>query len=108
MRFVICAVASMTKPPPPGLHHAHLAIAAGGDDATALAVAAFVIGILEQDYQTAFNAFDPAKMALSPSSAQAFGFSSIIRAWAGDSRTSVEHAAPGIYAITGRRASSRP
>jgi adenylate cyclase len=78
-----------------GLCHAHLAIATGGDDATALAVAAFVIGILEQDYQTAFNAFDRA-MALSPSSAQAFGFSSIIRAWAGDSRTSVEHAETAI------------
>jgi adenylate cyclase len=78
-----------------GLRHAHLAIATGGDDATALAVAAFVIGILEQDYQTAFNAFDRA-MALSPSSAQAFGFSSIIRAWAGDSRTSVEHAETAI------------
>jgi adenylate cyclase len=78
-----------------GLRHAHLAIATGGDDATALAVAAFVIGILKQDYQTAFNAFDRA-MALSPSSAQAFGFSSIIRAWAGDSRTSVEHAETAI------------
>jgi adenylate cyclase len=78
-----------------GLRHAHLAIATGGDDATALAVAAFVIGILEQDYQTVFNAFYRA-MALSPSSAQAFGFSSIIRAWAGDSRTSVEHAETAI------------
>jgi len=78
-----------------GLHHARLAIATGGDDATALAVAAFVIGILEQDYQTAFNAFDRA-LALSPSSAQAFGFSSCIRAWAGDSPTSVEHAETAI------------
>src|SRR5947207_15116027 len=78
-----------------GLHHARLAITTGGDDATALAVAAFVIGILERDYQTAFNAFDRA-MALSPSSAQAFGFSSIIRAWAGDSPTSVEQAETSI------------
>ena len=78
-----------------GLRHARLAIANGGDDATALAVAAFVIGILEQDYQAAFNAFDRA-MALSPSSAQAFGFSSCIRAWAGDSPTSVEHAETAI------------
>jgi adenylate cyclase len=78
-----------------GLRHAHLAIATGGDDATALAVAGFVIGILERDYQGAFNAFDRA-MALSPSSAQAFGFSSCIRAWAGDSPTSVEHAETAI------------
>jgi adenylate cyclase len=78
-----------------GLRHARLAIATGGDDATALAVSGFVVGILEQDYQTAFNAFDRA-MALSPSSAQAFGFSSCIRAWAGDSRTSIEHAETAI------------
>jgi adenylate cyclase len=41
-----------------GLRHARLAMATGGDDAAALAVAGFVIGILERDYQTAFNAFD--------------------------------------------------
>jgi adenylate cyclase len=78
-----------------GLRHARLAIATGSDDATALAVAAFVIGILERDYPTAFNAFDRAT-ALSPSSAQAFGFSSCIRAWAGDSLTSIEHAETAI------------
>jgi adenylate cyclase len=78
-----------------GLRHARLAVATGGDDATALAVAGFVIGILERDYQTAFNAFDRA-MALSPSSAQAFGFSSCIRAWAGDSTASVEQAETAI------------
>ena len=77
------------------LRHARLAIATGGDDATALAVAAFVIGILERDYQTAFIAFDRA-IALSPSSAQAFGFSASIRAWAGDSPTSVEQAETAI------------
>jgi tetratricopeptide (TPR) repeat protein len=77
------------------VRHARLAIAAGGDDATALAVAAFVIGVLERDYQTAFNAFDRA-MVLSPSSAQAFGFSSCIRAWAGDGPTSIEHAETAI------------
>ena len=74
-----------------GIHHARRAIATGGDDATALAVAAFVIGILERDYHAAFNAFDRA-LALSPSSSLAFGFSSIVRAWAGDSPTSVEQA----------------
>jgi adenylate cyclase len=78
-----------------GVHHARIAIATGGDDATALAVAAFVIGILERDYQTAFNAFDQS-MALSPSSALAYGFSSIVRAWHGDSPTSVEQAETAI------------
>src|SRR5882762_65092 len=46
------------------LRHARIAIAAGGDDATALGVAAFVVGILERDYDTAFSAFGRA-LALS-------------------------------------------
>ena len=63
----------------------------GGDDATALAVAAFIVGIFERDYETAFNAFDRS-LALSPSSALAFGLSSLIRAWSGDSTIAIEHA----------------
>src|SRR6185312_10296591 len=35
-------------------------------------------------------------LLLSPSSALAFGFSSIMRAWRGDDRTAVEHAETGI------------
>jgi adenylate cyclase len=73
------------------LRHARIALATGGDDATALALAAFIIGIFERDYETAFNAFDKA-FALSPSSAHAFGWSSIIRAWNGDSATAIDHA----------------
>ena len=34
------------------LRHARIAIATGGGDATALAVAAFIIGIFERDYET--------------------------------------------------------
>jgi adenylate cyclase len=73
------------------LHHARIALATGGDDATALALGAFIVGIFERDYETAFNAFDKA-FALNPSSALAFGLSSLIRAWSGDSATAVEHA----------------
>jgi adenylate cyclase len=73
------------------LHHARIAIAAGGSDDTALALAAFIVGIFERDYETAFNAFDRS-LALNPSSALAFGLSSLIRAWNGDSTTAVEHA----------------
>jgi adenylate cyclase len=73
------------------LRHARIAIATGGDDATALAAGAFVIGILECDYGTALNAFDRA-LALSPSSAFALSFSAIVRAWAGDCATAVEQA----------------
>jgi tetratricopeptide (TPR) repeat protein len=76
-------------------HHAHAAIETGGDDAMALALGGFVIGVLERDYKTALEALDRS-LALSPSSALAFGFSSIIRAWIGDDVTSVDHAATGI------------
>ena len=63
--------------------HAHAAIEAGSDDAMALAMGGFVVGVLERNYETALEALDRS-LALSPSSALAFGFSSIIRAWMGD------------------------
>ena len=72
-----------------GLHHARIAIAAGGDDATALATAAFVIAVMEYDYETATDAFERS-FALS-TSALALGFSAIVHAWKGDGATAVEH-----------------
>jgi TolB-like protein len=75
--------------------HAHAAIEAAGDDATALAMGGFVVGAMERDYGTALDALDRS-LALSPSSALAFGFSSIIRAWLGDDTTAIQHARMGI------------
>jgi TolB-like protein len=75
--------------------HARAAITAGSDDAMALAMGGFVIAAMERDYPTALDALDCA-LALSPSSALAFGFSSIVRAWMGDSVTAIEHAKIGI------------
>ena len=76
-------------------HHAHAAIEAGGDDAMALAMGGFVLGAMERNYETALEAIDRS-LALSPSFALAFGFSSIIRAWLGDDVTSIEHGRMGI------------
>ena len=74
------------------LLHARAAIEAGSDDAMALAMGGFVVGILERgEYETGLEAIDRS-MALSPSSALAFGFSSIIRAWMGEESTAIEHA----------------
>src|SRR5882762_10161458 len=73
------------------LRHARQAIAAGGDDATALATAGFVIAVVGRDYETALTAFDRS-FALSSSSALALGFSSIVRAWKGDDAIAVEQA----------------
>lgn len=75
--------------------HAHLAIQTGADDAMALAMGGFVVGVVERDYETALEALDRS-LALSPSSALAFGFSSIVRAWLGDDATAIEHAKIGI------------
>jgi serine/threonine protein kinase/tetratricopeptide (TPR) repeat protein len=77
------------------LVHANAAIETGSDDAMALAMGGFVVGILERDYETALEAIDRS-LALSPSSALAFGFSSIIRAYMGDHSTAIEHARMGI------------
>jgi len=62
----------------------------------ALAMGGFVVGILERtDYETALEAIDRS-MLLSPSSALAFGFSSIIRAWMDEAATAIAHARIGI------------
>jgi adenylate cyclase len=74
------------------LRHARLAIAASGDNATALAIAGLVIGFLEpREYEIAVSAFDRA-LALSNSSALALGFSAITRAWRGESTIAIEQA----------------
>ena len=49
----------------------------------------------QRDHQTALYALD-GSLALSPSSALAFGFSPVIRAWIGDDATAIEHAKLGI------------
>jgi adenylate cyclase len=74
------------------LRHARLAIAAGGDDAAALAIAGLVIGFLDpRDYEGALDAFDRS-FALSNSSALALGLSALTRAWHGESAIAIEQA----------------
>ncbi len=75
--------------------HARAAIETGGDDAVALALGGFVVAVIERDYDTALEALDRS-LALSPSSALAFGFSSVVRAWMGDYATAIEHAKMGV------------
>ena len=77
------------------LRHAHAAIETGGDDAMALAMGGFVVGALARNYDMALDALDRS-LALSPSSALAFGFSSIVRAWIGEDATAIQHARMGI------------
>ncbi len=57
--------------------YAHATLIHGRDDATALTVAGFCIGLVEHDRATAFRAFDMA-LALSPSSAFTYMFDSTL------------------------------
>lgn len=77
------------------LRHARTALALGEDDAAALATAAFVVAVVDSDYETAVGAFDRS-FALSSSSALALGFSSIVRAWIGDDAMAIEQARRAI------------
>jgi tetratricopeptide (TPR) repeat protein len=73
------------------IRHAHAAVAGGGDDATTLAVAAFVIALDEHDSATALNLFDRA-LALSDSNIFALGHSAVTLAWMGKTELAIDRA----------------
>ena len=74
-----------------GIRHARAAIAGGGDDATALAVAGMVMGHLGRDYETALSAIARA-LAVNPSCATAHFFGAQINAFCGDPAAATAHA----------------
>jgi TolB-like protein len=78
-----------------GIRHAHAAIAHGRDDATALAVGAFVTAVLGHDRVTAFTALKRA-IALEPFSAVALGFGSAVASWADEAERVIEWAERAI------------
>jgi len=71
------------------ISHAHAAIIHGRDDAMALTLGGFNIGLVEHDRAAAREAFEAA-VALSPSSALTYSMGSIVRAWAGEAERAVE------------------
>ena len=73
------------------IQHAHAAITSGGDDATTLAIAAFVISLDEHDNVAALHLFDRA-LALSESNTFALGCSSVTLAWMGRTDLAIERA----------------
>jgi TolB-like protein len=73
------------------IRHAHAAIAHGRDDATALALAAFSVAMLEHDRRAAREAFERS-LALSPSSALALFLGCIALAYGGEAELSIEWA----------------
>jgi adenylate cyclase len=73
------------------IRHARAATTHGGDDATALAIAGFVIALDEHDGATALNLFDRA-LALSNSNVFALRCSAVTLAWMGRAEQAIERA----------------
>jgi TolB-like protein len=73
------------------IRHARSAVAHSRDDATALSLGAFVIGIVEHDRVVAVDLLEHA-LALSPSSAFALSMGSIVYAHAGKAKRAIEWA----------------
>jgi TolB-like protein len=73
------------------IRHARAAVDYGRDDATALALGAFGISMVEHDRVTAFEAFDQA-LALSASSSFTFFFGSVAMAYAGEADRAIDWA----------------
>ncbi len=71
--------------------HARAAVAAGGDDALALALGAFVLWFDAHDVAAAFDLFDRA-LILSPSNVVALSTSAVALAWSGRPDTATERA----------------
>jgi len=77
------------------VRHAQAALAYGQDDALALTLAGFSIGMEGHDRAAAFAAFE-ASLAVSPSSALSFMQGSVIHALAGDAERAIEWSEKGL------------
>jgi Predicted integral membrane protein len=77
------------------VRHAQVAIAHGQDDALALGLAGFVIGMDGHDRAAAFAAFEAA-LAVSPSTALAYILGSVILAFAGEAERAIEWGERGL------------
>ncbi len=77
------------------IHHAQAAIANGQDDALALTLAGFSMGMDAHDRDAAFAAFEAA-LALSPSSALTYYCGSAILGWGGEVERAIEWAERAI------------
>ncbi len=73
------------------IHHAHAAIAGGGDDAIALGIAGFIIAMDERDSAAALELFERA-LTLSNSNALSLSCSALALAWLGHTTRAIERA----------------
>ncbi|MET4328332.1 TolB-like protein/Flp pilus assembly protein TadD [Bradyrhizobium sp. i1.15.2] len=77
------------------IRHARSAILHGRDDASALALAGFSIGMDAHDRDAAFTAFEAA-LAVSPSSALAYILGSVVLGWSGEAERAIEWSERGM------------
>ena len=77
------------------IRHAQAAIAHGQDDALALTLAGFSIGMDGHEHAAAFAAFDAA-LAVSPSSALTYILGSVIYGWTGKAERAIEWGEHGL------------
>jgi tetratricopeptide (TPR) repeat protein len=77
------------------IRHAQAAIAQGQDDALALTLAGFSIGMDGHEHAAAFAAFDAA-LAVSPSSALTYVLGSVIYGWTGEAERAIEWGERGL------------
>ncbi|KAA1176626.1 transcriptional regulator [Rhizobium tropici] len=77
------------------IRHARLAIIHGQDDAAALTLAGFSLGMDGHDRGAAFTALEAA-LALSPSSALTYILGSVILGWGGDAERAIEWSERGM------------
>lgn len=77
------------------IHHARQAILHGQDDATALTLAGFSIGMDGHDREAAFTALEAA-LAISPSSALTYILGSVILGWGGEAEQAIEWSERGM------------
>jgi TolB-like protein/DNA-binding SARP family transcriptional activator len=77
------------------IRHARSAIAYGQDDALALTLAGFSIGMDGHDRSAAFTALDAA-VAISPSSALTYILGSVMLGWGGDADRAIEWSEQGV------------
>ncbi len=87
------------------LAHAQAAIEAGADDATTLATAGFVIGLVAHDYKTAMDVINRA-LTLTGASATALWMGAVVLAHAGDSTRAIDYAERSLRLIPFGRESS--
>ena len=77
------------------IRHARAAILRGQDDASALALAGFSIGMDAHDRDAAFTAFEAA-LAVSPSSALTYILGSVVLGWSGEAERAIEWSERGM------------